>query len=58
MTARSVRAYGLIAGIALSEQNARTPGFLMDMFVYHRKYDDEQHGITRKDPAQQEQIFD
>lgn len=50
MTARTVRAYGLIAGIALSEQNARTPGFLMDMFVYHRRYDDEQHGIRRETP--------
>jgi hypothetical protein len=40
----------LIAGIALSEQNARTPGFLMDMFVYKRRYDDQQHGIKRETP--------
>ena len=24
-----------------------TPGFVCDLFVLRRKYDDEQHGITR-----------
>lgn len=26
-----------------------TPGFLLDLYVLHRAYDDEQHGIKRGD---------
>ena len=48
MTYRAVSAWGLIAGVTLQEQEALRPGFLLDLFVLRRAYDDEQHGITRK----------
>jgi len=48
MTYRAVSAWGLIAGVTLKEQEALRPGFLLDLFVLRRAYDDEQHGITRK----------
>ena len=40
-------AWGLIAGVGISEQRELTPGYLCDLFVLRRGYDDEQHGITR-----------
>lgn len=48
MTYRAVAAWGLIAGVSLTEMQALRPGFLLDLFIAHRAYDDEQHGITRK----------
>ena len=48
MTYRTVTAWGLIAGVSLTEMQALRPGFLLDLFVARRAYDDEQHGITRK----------
>ncbi len=48
MTPRTVTAWGLIAGVTLTEQRELTPGFLCDLFVLRRGYDDEQHGITRE----------
>ena len=38
----------MIAGVTLTEQRQLTPGFLCDLFVLRRGYDDEQHGITRE----------
>lgn len=48
MTFRAVSAWGLIAGVPLPEQREMRPGFLLDLFVLRRAYDDEQHGISRK----------
>lgn len=31
-----------------------SPGLVMDLFVYRRTYDDQQHGIRREKP----QIYD
>jgi len=43
--------YGLIAGVTLDETLASTPGFVMDMFLMKRAYDDEQHGLKRRKTA-------
>lgn len=40
--------YGLIAGIGVSEMMRLCPGLILDMFVFRRSYDDEQHMITRE----------
>lgn len=37
----------MIAGISYTEQKELEPGYLCDLYVIRRKYDDEQHGITR-----------
>ena len=63
MTARTVTAWGLIAGVSWSEQQELTPGFLCDLFVLRRGYDDEQHGISRETDdhdisAEDEALFD
>lgn len=47
MTARKYVSYGLIAGLTLEETLASAPGFVADMYIMRRKYDDEQHGIKR-----------
>ena len=39
----------MIAGVSLTEQKTLTPGFLLDLYVLRRAYDDEQHGIKRGD---------
>lgn len=41
-------AWGLIAGLQLAEMRSLRPGFVCDLFVLHRNYDDEQHGIRRR----------
>jgi hypothetical protein len=38
---------GLIAGLGLEEVNETEPGEVIDLFIYRRNYDDQQHGITR-----------
>lgn len=38
---------GLIAGLSLPEINRMRPGAVMDLFVYRRNYDDQQHGVLR-----------
>lgn len=43
-----VTSFGLIAGLTLEEILAARPGLIMDLFIYRRRYDDQQHGITRK----------
>ena len=40
--------YGLIAGLTLTETLRSAPGFVMDLFIQKRNYDDEQHGIKRR----------
>lgn len=47
MTARKYIGYGLIAGLSLEETLAAAPGFVADMYIMRRKYDDEQNGIKR-----------
>ena len=39
----------MIAGVSLTEQKKLKPGFLLDLYVLRRAYDDEQHGIKRGD---------
>lgn len=51
MTARKYIGFGLIAGLRLEEILASRPGFVADMYIMRRNYDDEQHGIKRKSAA-------
>jgi hypothetical protein len=43
-----VVSWGLIAGLSLAEINRMRPGAVMDLYVYRRNYDDQQHGIVRE----------
>lgn len=54
MTARKYIGYGLIAGLTLEEILASTPGFVADMYIMRRKYDDEQHGLKRSSATEWE----
>lgn len=52
-----------MAGVSLTEQHELTPGYLCDLFVLRRNYDDEQHGITRVEDdhdigSEDEALFD
>lgn len=38
----------MIAGLSYAEARRAKPGEIMDLYIYRRKYDDEQHGIKRK----------
>ena len=64
MTFRAVTAWGMIAGVSLTEQRALNPGFLLDLYVLRRAYDDEQHGIKRGEEddhdidAEDEKLFE
>ena len=40
--------WGLTAGLRLEEINRMRPGAVMDLFIYRRNYDDQQHGVIRK----------
>ena len=40
--------WGLTAGLSLQEIHRMKPGQVMDLFIYRRQYDDQQHGIMRK----------
>jgi hypothetical protein len=40
--------WGLIAGLQFNEINRMQPGMVMDLFVYRRDFEDEQHGISRE----------
>ncbi len=44
----------MIAGLRFDEMQKMLPGAVLDLFVYRRKYDDDQHRITRK----KERIYD
>ena len=39
---------GLIAGLTLNEIHHMKPGQVVDLFIYRRNYDDQQHGLTRE----------
>ena len=39
---------GLIAGLTLQETLDAEPGFVLDLYLLKRRYDDEQHMITRR----------
>lgn len=43
-----VVSWGLTAGLRLQEIHRMRPGQVMDLFIYRRQYDDQQHGIVRK----------
>jgi len=43
-----VASYGLIAGMSVHDMRRSCPGYVLDMYVYRQRYDDEQHGIRRK----------
>ena len=43
-----VVSWGLTAGLNLQEIHRMKPGQVMDLYIYRRKYDDQQHGIIRK----------
>lgn len=64
MTFRAVTAWGMIAGVSLTEQRELNPGFLLDLYVLRRAYDDEQHGIKRGEEddhdidAEDEKLFE
>ena len=45
---------GLIAGLRYEEMQMMPPGLILDMYIYHRDYDDMEHGIRREVP----QIYD
>lgn len=42
-----VVSWGLIAGLSVEEIHRMRPGAVMDLFIYRRNYDDNQHGLTR-----------
>ena len=44
-----VVSWGLIAGLKLEEIHRMRPGAVLDLFIYRRRYDDAQHGITREE---------
>ena len=48
MTFRQIVSYGMIAGLSYQEVMRTPPGMIMDLYLYRREYDDQQHGITRK----------
>jgi hypothetical protein len=48
MTYRRVISYGLIAGLNRAEMQEMAPGEVLDLFIYRRNYDDNQHRITRE----------
>lgn len=39
---------GLVSGLTWSEMQDMGPGVIMDMFIWRRTYDDEQHRIRRE----------
>lgn len=44
--------FGLIAGLTQNDIFRARPGYIMDLYIYRRRYDDIQHGITReREPA-------
>ena len=40
--------WGLVAGLTYTEMGDMTPGMIVDMYIWRRKYDDQQHGIKRE----------
>lgn len=50
MTARKLIGYGLIAGLTYDEIMSQKPGAVLDWYIMRMKYDDQQHGVKRKNP--------
>lgn len=50
MTARKLIGYGLIAGLRFDEIMRLPPGAVLDFYIMRLKYDDQQHGVKRKNP--------
>lgn len=50
MTARKLIGYGLIAGLTYDEIMGQKPGAVLDWYIMRLKYDDQQHGVKRKNP--------
>ena len=48
MSLRQVLSYALAAGMSLNDCKGRTPGFVIDMFLYRRQYDFLLHGLKEK----------
>ena len=48
MTYRQVVSYGLIAGLSYDQVMGTPPGMVLDLYLYRRDYDDQQHGLVRK----------
>ena len=48
MTYRQVVSYGLIAGLTYDQTMRTPPGMVLDLYLYRRDYDDQQHGLVRK----------
>ena len=46
--------YGLIAGLRVDEMMDMRPGDILDLFIYRRDYDDQEHHIRRET----ERIYD
>ena len=38
----------MIAGLRFDEMQMMTPGLILDLFIYHRDYDDMENGIRRE----------
>lgn len=51
MTARKLIGYGLIAGLTYNEIMRCPPGVVLDWYIMRMRYDDQQHGIKRKNPT-------
>lgn len=47
MTVRTLRSYGLTAGLRYDDMDNLSPGEILDLFIMRRKYDDNQHRIQR-----------
>lgn len=48
LTVRRLTSWALTAGLSLRDAARRTPGEIVDLYVYRRQYDDEQHRIIRE----------
>lgn len=42
--------YGLTSGLLYSDMGRMPPGLICDLYTMRLRYDDEEHGITRKKP--------
>ena len=40
--------WGLVAGLTYSEMCEMSPGMIVDMYIWRRAYDAQQHGIRRE----------
>ena len=47
---RRLVSLGLASGLTLADMPPLSPGMVCDLFLYRQMYDDQQHGIKRKQP--------